>query len=112
MQKTLANFIVLGDSSRKTLGDQISLGSDINDQHIMQDIEGSFSFDSLERQQYGIGDPLDGNNVQDLDACHYSSTDIVEFDNIHVLSSNRITDKVWVIVSSSFIFQMFFSSVL
>lgn len=93
-QKTLNNFIVSGDLSRKNLDDPKSLGLDINDQHLMNNMEGSFSIESHELQHYGIRDPLDSNNLQDLNVHHCTYTDSVEAEKIHEPSSNKIADKV------------------
>ncbi|KAJ7013361.1 DNA polymerase kappa [Populus alba x Populus x berolinensis] len=93
-QKTLNNFIVPGDLSRKNLDDPKSLGLDINDQHLMNNMEGSFSIESHELQHYGIRDPLDSNNLQDLNVHHCTYTDSVEAEKIHEPSSNKIADKV------------------
>ncbi|KAJ6948827.1 DNA polymerase kappa [Populus alba x Populus x berolinensis] len=93
-QKTLNNFIVSGDLSRKNLDGPKSLGLDINDQHLMNNMEGSFSIESHELQHYGIRDPLDSNNLQDLNVHHCTYTDSVEAEKIHEPSSNNIADKV------------------
>lgn len=93
-QKTLNNFIVSGDLSRKNLDDPKSLGLDNNDQHLMNNMEGSFSIESHELQHYGIRDPLASNNLQDLNVHHCTSTDSVEAEKIHEPSSNKIADKV------------------
>lgn len=83
-----------GDLSRKNLDDPKSLGLDINDQHLMNNMEGSFSIESHELQHYGIRDPLASNNLQDLNVHHCTSTDSVEAEKIHEPSSNKIADKV------------------
>uniref|UniRef100_A0A6N2N8D9 DNA polymerase kappa n=1 Tax=Salix viminalis TaxID=40686 RepID=A0A6N2N8D9_SALVM len=93
-QKTLNNFIVSADLSRKNLVDSKSLGSDINDLKLMNNMEGSFSIESHELQRYGIRDPLDSNNLQDLNVHHCTSTDSVEAEKIREPSSNKIADKV------------------
>lgn len=93
-QKTLNNFIVSGDLSRKNLDDPKSLGLDINDQHLMNNMEGSFSIESHELQHYGIRDPLDSNNLQDLNVHHCTYIDSVEAEKIQEPSSNKIADKV------------------
>ncbi|KAJ6754850.1 DNA REPAIR polymerase UMUC / TRANSFERASE FAMILY MEMBER [Salix purpurea] len=93
-QKTLNNFIVSADLSRKNLDDSKSLGSDINDLKLMNNMEGSFSIEIHELQCYGIRDPLDSNNLQDLNVHHCTSTDSVEAKKIREPSSNKIADKV------------------
>lgn len=93
-QKTLTNFIVSGDVSRKNLGDQSSLGSDASDQHFMNNVETAFSIDSHEIQHYGIRDPLDSNNLQNLDdqPCTFSNN--VEVEKIDEPLSSKNADKV------------------
>ena len=60
----------------------------------MNNMEGSFSIESHELQHYGIRDPLASNNLEDLNVHHCTSTDSVEAEKIHELSSNKIADKV------------------
>ncbi|XP_050209751.1 DNA polymerase kappa isoform X2 [Mercurialis annua] len=71
-QKTLMNFIVTGDASRKNIMGRSSLASDCSDQPFTDDIETAFSTDSREIQHDETRDSL---NVQDLDGhnCTISS---------------------------------------
>lgn len=83
-QKTLSNFITSGDASKKTVGDQNSLGSDINDDYLIDEKETSVSLDLSETNHYEFRDPFYDNCLPDLDDDNRSfSNKISEVEKIH-----------------------------
>lgn len=83
-QKTLTNFITPGDASKRTVGDKSSLGSDINDDHLIDDKETSASLDVSETNHYEFGDPFHDNCLPDLDDDDHSfSNKVSEVEKIH-----------------------------
>ncbi|XP_012093124.1 DNA polymerase kappa isoform X2 [Jatropha curcas] len=76
-QKTLTDFIVSGDASRK------NMSSDCSDQHFMGDIEEAFSTGSHDIHHNEIRNPLDSNNVEDLDDRHFTISNNGEAEEVH-----------------------------
>ncbi|KDO57898.1 hypothetical protein CISIN_1g005785mg [Citrus sinensis] len=83
-QKTLTNFMTSGHASKKIVGDQNSLGSDINDDCLIDDKETSVSLDVSETNNYEFGDPVCDNSLPDLndENCSFSNK-ISEVEKIH-----------------------------
>lgn len=92
-QKTLTNFVKLGDSSMKNAGDQNSLGSDIND-HLFMDVnETSVSLGIHETGNCEFRDPF-ANCVQQLDDDNQSFSNKVREEKTCELSSNESAQEV------------------
>ncbi|KAL5788073.1 hypothetical protein ACOSP7_005022 [Xanthoceras sorbifolium] len=88
-QRTLANFIMSGEASRKTVVDPSSMGSDISDHHFMDDQETSFSLghDTIPDE---FRDPFENNCVPNQnDINHTFSDNVGEVEKTHQLSSSE-----------------------
>ena len=94
-QKTLANFIISGDASRKNVGEHSLLGSDTSDSHFMVDPENDLSIDNHETCHYVSEDLLDSNLLSDLDHCNFNlSNNYGKIDNNNELPLNGSVAKV------------------
>lgn len=71
-QKTLTNFIVSGDASRKVMDNHSSLGSDISVPYIMNDDETSLSIGTHETCSYNGRDNLNCNFSLQLDDSNFT----------------------------------------
>lgn len=84
-----------GDASRKNVGDENSLGSDVSDQHFMQDEEISISLDIHETSHCEFTDPFDKKCVPNLDDDnHRFAYNVGEAENIIEPSSDEIEEEV------------------
>ncbi|XVE93509.1 hypothetical protein REPUB_Repub01dG0198900 [Reevesia pubescens] len=89
-QKTLTTFLISGDSSRKIVDNQSSLGSDFSDLHFMNDRETDLSLDSHETCHHEFEDAFERNRLPDIDNNNcISSENAWEMEKIHELSSNK-----------------------
>ncbi|CAI0425169.1 unnamed protein product [Linum tenue] len=85
-QKTLADFVLLGDTCKRKTGHLSSKGHN-TDQHSMDELETSFPVGS-ELHNYESGDPFNYNH--DDSQCTFGNNECGE---ICVLSSSKIADK-------------------
>ncbi|KAL6209908.1 hypothetical protein ACLB2K_020847 [Fragaria x ananassa] len=90
-QKTLTDYLLSGDASRKTMGDQISLDSDSIDHRSMHVEESCLFKETHETYPCDHGDPLDGNDCSHVDdpKCTLSSTS-----KLDESTSNLSSDKM------------------
>lgn len=97
-QKTLTNFIMSGDGSRKNVGDENSLGSDVSDHHFMDDKEtSSISIGIYKTSHCEFRDSFDNKCVPDLDDNNHRFTyNVGEAEKIHEPSSDETAEKVCV----------------
>lgn len=94
-QKTLANFIISGDSSGKTVGEHGLLGSDTSDTHFMVDPENDLSLDNHETCHYVSEGPANNNLLSDLDHCNVTLSNYSEnIDENNEPLLSRSVDKV------------------
>nr|XP_011457874.1 PREDICTED: DNA polymerase kappa isoform X3 [Fragaria vesca subsp. vesca] len=94
-QKTLTDYLLSGDASRKTMGDQISLDSDSIDHRSMHVEESCLFKETHETYPCDHGDPLDGNDCSHVDdlKCTLSGTS-EEKEKLDESTSNLSSDKV------------------
>ncbi|KAK2664875.1 hypothetical protein Ddye_003449 [Dipteronia dyeriana] len=93
-QRTLTNFIMSGNASRKNAGDQSSLGSDISDYNFMDDQETSFSLGIHEAIPDEFRDPFENNCVPNVDDKNHTFSDNVgEVEKTHQPSSSETAGK-------------------
>ncbi|KAJ0077814.1 hypothetical protein Patl1_37413 [Pistacia atlantica] len=93
-QKTLTNFIMPGDASRKNVGDDNCLGSDVSDHHFMDDKETSISLGIHKRSHCVFRDSFDNKCVPDLDDNYHRCTyNVGEAEKIHEPSSDETAEK-------------------
>ncbi|KAF2320881.1 hypothetical protein GH714_031560 [Hevea brasiliensis] len=93
-QRTLTNFVLSGDASRKTMGGRSSLGLYCSDEPFMDDLETSFSTDSHDINHYETRDPWDSTNKQDLEDHHCTFSNNIEAEEAHESLSNDIAGNV------------------
>eukprot|EP00257_Ricinus_communis_P020593 XP_015579857.1 DNA polymerase kappa isoform X2 [Ricinus communis] len=93
-QKTLMNYVVSGDASKKNVGGQSSSDSDCSVQPFMDDMETAFSTDSYEIHHSEIRDPLDCKIVQDLDNHHCTVSSNFEAEELHKSLSKNAAENV------------------
>nr|XP_011457873.1 PREDICTED: DNA polymerase kappa isoform X2 [Fragaria vesca subsp. vesca] len=94
-QKTLTDYLLSGDASRKTMGDQISLDSDSIDHRSMHVEESCLFKETHETYPCDHGDPLDGNDCSHVDdlKCTLSGTS-EEKEKLDESTSNLSSDKM------------------
>lgn len=91
-QKTLTNFIISGDASKKSMGDHNSLGSEISDHHFMNETENGFSTDTHETCHFKFGGLLDSNYLDDNN--HTESNNVGEMERVLESLHNGTAEKV------------------
>lgn len=94
-QKTLTDFLIMRDASRKNVGANGSLGSTLDDQHLTNDTEAGFPVDNYDIYSYDGRDLLDGKQFPDLeDNSHAISNNAGDMENIHGASNNETANEV------------------
>jgi hypothetical protein len=94
-QKTLIDFLIPGDASRKSIVDNSSMGSIVNDYHLMNDTETGFSIGSHEACSYDGRDLLDSSHFPDLEDNNRAiGNNDGEMDNFHEPLNNENANKV------------------
>ncbi|GMY38694.1 DNA polymerase kappa [Fagus crenata] len=94
-QKTLTYFLIPGDVSRKSIVDNSSMGSIVNDHHLMNDTETGFSIGSHEACSYDGRDLLDSSHFPDLEDNNRAiGNNDGEMDNFHEPLNNENANKV------------------
>ncbi|XP_043709969.1 LOW QUALITY PROTEIN: DNA polymerase kappa [Telopea speciosissima] len=98
MQKTLMNFFTSGVSSEKAMSNNNSIGSGVDDNHLMFDTKTGLPVDSQihhldAKHSNDLGDPSNSNQSSDTEHGIFSN-DACEMEKIHEPLSNKSLAKV------------------
>ncbi|KAI8554612.1 hypothetical protein RHMOL_Rhmol05G0111300 [Rhododendron molle] len=75
-QKTLSNFIIFGDATRRNMDEQTSFCSDLSDDHFTTESSIGLPVDNREIYQIDLRDPLESNGISSAN----NSNDILSYD--------------------------------
>ncbi|XP_050363732.1 DNA polymerase kappa [Argentina anserina] len=94
-QKTLTDYLLSGDASRKTMGDQISFDSDSFDHHSIHGEESCLFKGTHETYPVDHEDPLDGNDSSNFDDLKFTLVNtFVEKEKLEESTSNASVEKM------------------